>query len=109
MGGLAQPQVLTQLLLGLCRGLDCEQALSAPRWLVGESKPEGASRSSWPKAAVPAEALALLRAEGWQITEIPSLSPDVGEAHAIAVDPRVTQPQAIRVRKARLSPPGTPG
>ena len=110
MGGLAQPQVLTQVLLGLCRGLDCEQALSAPRWLVGGIAGEAGPSGLLAEAGVPAKARAALGAQGWQITELPSLSPDVGEAHVIAAETRaVTQPEAIRVRRAVLSPPGAAG
>ena len=88
MGGLAQPQVLTQVLLGLCRGLDCEQALSAPRWLVGGIADEAGPSGLLAEAGVPAQARTALGAQGWQITELPSLSADVGEAHVIAAGPR---------------------
>lgn len=87
MGGLAQPQILTQVLLGLCRGLDCEQALSAPRWLVGGIEAGTEQSGLLAEAGVPAQARTALSAHGWQVTEIPSLSPDVGEAHVIAAGP----------------------
>ena len=87
MGGLAQPQVLTQVLLGLCRGLNCERALSAPRWLVGGIADEAGPSGLLAEAEVPAQARTALGAQGWQITELPSLSADVGEAHVIAAEP----------------------
>ena len=88
MGGLAQPQVLTHLLLGLHRGMDCERALSSPRWLVGGMEAGSSQSELMAESRVPSEALEPLRAEGWQIAELPSLTPDVGQAHAIASGPR---------------------
>ena len=35
MGGKSQPQILTQVLMRLLAGIPAEQALSAPRWVVG--------------------------------------------------------------------------
>jgi gamma-glutamyltranspeptidase/glutathione hydrolase len=87
MGGLAQPQVLTQVLLGLCRGLDCEEALSAPRWLVGGIAGEAGPSGLLAEAGVPAKAREALGAQGWQISELPSLSEYAGEAHVIAAEP----------------------
>jgi gamma-glutamyltranspeptidase/glutathione hydrolase len=87
MGGLAQPQVLTQVLLGLCRGLDCEDALGVPRWLVGGIAGEAGPSGLLAEAGVPAKARAALGAQGWQISELPPLSADAGEAHVIAAEP----------------------
>ena len=87
MGGLAQPQVLTHVLLGLQRGMDCERALSSPRWLVGGMEAGSSQSELMAESRVPPEALAPLRAEGWQITDLPSMTPDVGQAHVIARGP----------------------
>jgi gamma-glutamyltranspeptidase len=83
MGGLAQTQILTHVLMHLSAGRGVADAIRAPRWTVGSIEAHGDSRSVQAEANVPAPAVEALRAQGWPITTIPALSLDVGDAVAI--------------------------
>ncbi|MBO3749377.1 gamma-glutamyltransferase [Streptosporangiaceae bacterium NEAU-GS5] len=106
MGGRAQPQIHTQILLRLFGGADPTAAVAAPRWVVGE--PDLAVRV---EADVdPAARDSLAELAGLPLTELPARSDRVGHAQAIAIgldgaptagsDPRADG--AARVVKAVL-------
>ena len=79
MGGSAQPQILTHLLLHLRRGASCDSALGAPRWLVmpGEAGVVAV------EPAVPDEAVRALTAAGWARRVISASPPEAGQAQLI--------------------------
>jgi gamma-glutamyltranspeptidase len=83
MGGLAQPQVLTHILLHLRRGMALRDALTAPRWTVGGL---AAGRGRPPVQAegrVSSPALHALAAQGWPIVRLQDFALDAGVAQAI--------------------------
>jgi gamma-glutamyltranspeptidase len=83
MGGLAQTQVLTHVLLHLRRGMSPSDALTAPRWTVGGI---GAGSSRTPVQAegrVPRPALEALAADGWEIVGLSDFAFQAGEAQVI--------------------------
>jgi gamma-glutamyltranspeptidase len=84
MGGLAQTQILTHVLMHLAQGSGVADAVRAPRWTLGSIEAHGESRSIQAEADVPTAAVDALRAEGRSITTIPARSLDVGDAAAIA-------------------------
>ena len=82
MGGAGQPQILAHVLLHLRRGLSCESALAAPRWLL---KPDerGAAALVAAEPAVPADAIAALSAAGWPTRTVSAARGEAGEAQLI--------------------------
>jgi gamma-glutamyltranspeptidase len=84
MGGLAQPQILTHVLLHLRRGMALRDALGAPRWTVGGGEAGGGRPPVQAEARVPPPALQALAAEGWPIVRLQDLALDAGVAQAIA-------------------------
>lgn len=74
MGGKAQPQILTQVLLRLLAGASPADAVAAPRAIVG-----GATES----VAAEPEAVASLRRSGWTVTEMPTHSEDLGHTNVV--------------------------
>ncbi len=52
MGGRAQPQILTQVLLRLFDGASPVRALGAPRWIVGDPDVDQANEVAWVEAPI---------------------------------------------------------
>lgn len=52
MGGRAQPQILTQVLLRLFDGASPARALGAPRWIVGDPDVDQAKEIAWVEAPI---------------------------------------------------------
>jgi gamma-glutamyltranspeptidase len=98
MGGLAQTQILTHVLMHLRRGENVADAVGAPRWTLGALEAHGDRAVIQAEANVPGKAVDSLRAGGWSIKKIPPHSLDVGDAVAlnraaddtlsVAADPR---------------------
>ena len=86
MGGLAQTQILTHVLIHLRRGGSVADAVGAPRWTLGSLEAHGDKAAIQAEADVAGEAVDALRAEGWSINKIPERSLDVGDAAAISRD-----------------------
>ena len=86
MGGLAQTQILTHVVMHLRRGGGVAEAVGAPRWTLGAIEAQGDSAAIQAEADVPQQAIDALRAGGWSITRIPARSLDVGDAAAICRD-----------------------
>ena len=79
MGGSAQPQILTHALLHVRRGLPCDSALAAPRWLLTA----GDRAEVVAEPSVPAEAVSALRGAGWPTRTISPAQGDAGQAQLI--------------------------
>jgi gamma-glutamyltranspeptidase/glutathione hydrolase len=79
MGGRAQPQIHTQVLLRLLEGADPAEAVAAPRWIVGEAE---TGHPVAVEADVPATARQAL---GTPVAELPAHSGRTGHAQVVAV------------------------
>jgi gamma-glutamyltranspeptidase len=86
MGGLAQTQILTHVLMHLRRGRNVAEAVGAPRWTLGALEAHGDRAVIQAEADVAKEAVDALRADGWSTNTIPARSLDVGDAAAISRD-----------------------
>jgi gamma-glutamyltranspeptidase/glutathione hydrolase len=87
MGGRAHAQIHTQLLLRLTAGEAPQDAIDAPRWVVGTLDPGAGRDAARVEAGVPDDVRASLTRAGAVITEVPDLSEEVGHAQAIWVQP----------------------
>jgi gamma-glutamyltranspeptidase/glutathione hydrolase len=88
MGGSAQPQILTAVLLrafGLAS--DAGDAVAAPRWIVGGMAPEGETPAAVVEADVPSEAVASLKDAGYRVDTVGEVDGAVGHAHMIRATP----------------------
>ncbi|WP_431900502.1 gamma-glutamyltransferase family protein [Nonomuraea sp. bgisy101] len=85
MGGKAQPQILTQVLLRLLEGADPAAAVAAPRFVVGGL--EVGQREDTISAEADLPELGELAATGAPLVELPSRSEWVGHAQVVAADP----------------------
>lgn len=84
MGGSAQPQIHTQLLLHSLAGATPHEATHAPRWIVQEPAADG-SISVLVEADVPVETRTALERSGFSIKIVPSRSEDLGHSNLIRV------------------------
>lgn len=84
MGGRAQPQIHTQVLLRLLDGATPADAVAAPRWVVGGPRPGGREDTVSVEAGVPAPARAALAATGMPVVDLPAGSDPVGHAQVVA-------------------------
>jgi gamma-glutamyltranspeptidase/glutathione hydrolase len=85
MGGKAHAQILAQVLFALHAGSGAQEAVTAPRWVVGGldlGEPDIATRA---EAGVPATVRAALVAAGLDVTDVDWPSEDLGHAQAIWV------------------------
>jgi gamma-glutamyltranspeptidase len=83
MGGLAQTQILTHVLLHLRRGLRPTEALTAPRWTVGGIEAGTTQAQVQAEGRVPPHVLGGLEADGWQVVRLPDFAFVAGQAQAI--------------------------
>ncbi len=84
MGGMAQPQIHTHLLLNLRDGDSPAASLAAPRWVVGRPTDAGASADPvYAEHSVPTEALRSIAAAGFEIVEVDDLSDEVGHGQLV--------------------------
>ena len=86
MGGAAQPQIHTQLLLRSLAGASPHEATHAPRWMVEEWRGIGPV-SVMAESDVPAATRAALAASGFAVTEVPPRTEDLGHSNVIRVTP----------------------
>jgi gamma-glutamyltranspeptidase/glutathione hydrolase len=86
MGGLAQTQILTQLLLHLRTGFSADEAVAAPRWTVGGIEAHSDQARAYAERRVPKAAVEALELAGSVVVELPDLASEVGEAQVIVRD-----------------------
>ena len=86
MGGAAQPQIHTQLLLRSLAGATPEQATHAPRWMVNEER-AGAPASVTIESDVDEAARAAIAAAGFALEDVPAWTEDLGHSNLIRVEP----------------------
>jgi len=86
MGGQAQPQIHTQILLRSMAGANPAEAAGSPRWIVAARRPADTSSTVYLEDdASPATGLSL-RGGGFAINVVPPLSERTGHANLIHVD-----------------------
>ena len=85
MGGLAQTQILTQLMLHLRAGDTAGQAVSRPRWILGGIGTDGDPSIVQAEARVPNAAVRALE-RGWSAIGLPDFSLEVGDSQVITVE-----------------------
>jgi gamma-glutamyltranspeptidase/glutathione hydrolase len=92
MGGDAQPQIQVQLLHHMFdRGLNVQQALDMPRWVIGAHEIAGVAESAGRDSVIfesrlDSAIVAGLRARGHRVAEVGPYRNEMGHAHAIAID-----------------------
>jgi gamma-glutamyltranspeptidase/glutathione hydrolase len=87
MGGEGQPQTQAAMLTRLIDfGYDVQQAIEAPRWLMGRTWGVE-SRDLWLEARIPAEAVRELRLRGHPVKMAEQWAGSLGHAQAIRIDP----------------------
>jgi gamma-glutamyltranspeptidase/glutathione hydrolase len=85
MGGNGQAMFHVQVLTNLLDyGMDPQEAIERPRFLIGEFLPNDPADAIYLEDRVPARVFSGLRRKGHTITPAPKLFPKVGHAHAIA-------------------------
>ncbi|MBL3688029.1 gamma-glutamyltranspeptidase [Leucobacter zeae] len=85
MGGSAQPQIHTQLLLRSLAGAAPEEATHAPRWIVDEPDAEGTVRVTIEEDA-PAEVFEAIAAAGFPLKPVPPRTEDLGHSNLIRIE-----------------------
>ena len=83
MGGRAQPQILSQVLLQLAAGRDAQQAVSAPRYVVGDAEAQSRYRVVTAEHGVPADVLGSLREERFSVRMVGALGDEMGHAQVL--------------------------
>ncbi|CCN20242.1 gamma-glutamyltransferase [Bordetella bronchiseptica] len=87
MGGEGQPQTQAALLTRMVDfGYDVQQAIEAPRWLMGRTWGMS-SRDLWLEARIADETLRELRLRGHPVKTVPNWDGTLGHAQAIRIDP----------------------
>ncbi|PZG21875.1 gamma-glutamyltransferase family protein [Nonomuraea aridisoli] len=85
MGGKAQPQIHTQVLLRLLAGASTAEAVAAPRWVVGGMEVDDPEDTVSVEADAPARTVAALAATGAPMVRLPAGSELVGHAQVVAL------------------------
>ncbi|TMR89088.1 gamma-glutamyltransferase family protein [Nonomuraea basaltis] len=83
MGGKAQPQILTQVLLRLLDGEQPADAVAAPRWVVGGMEAGQPEDTISPEMDLSPRTIAALTASGSPIIPLPPASEWVGHAQVV--------------------------
>jgi gamma-glutamyltranspeptidase len=83
MGGLAQTQILTQVMLHLQRGRSPEEAVALPRWTVGGIEASSSQVPIQAEGRVPTTAIEALATAGWPIVRLEDFDFQAGEAQVI--------------------------
>jgi gamma-glutamyltranspeptidase len=86
MGGLAQTQILTHVILHLRRGESPAEALAAPRWTVGGIEAGSGQALIQAEGRVPPHVIDALAADGWELVRLPDFTYVAGEAQTIVRD-----------------------
>ena len=106
MGGKAQPQIHTHLLLNLEAGRSPAEALAAPRWVVGGLVSDDEVDLVLAERSVPSQALDSIAAAGLGIMAVADLNEEVGHGQLVRRTPTgellaATDPRADGLAAAR--------
>ena len=85
MGGKAQPQVHTQVLLNAFAGRSAAESVAAPRWIVGPLDPTDHPEGARLEADGDDSAAAGLDAAGFAVTAVPAADEDTGQVNLVLV------------------------
>ena len=85
MGGKAQPQILTQVLLRLVAGETPHDAVAAPRWVVGGIEVDKIDETASVELSISAQALRSIKAR-LPVVELSHHDEATGHAQVVAVD-----------------------
>ena len=85
MGGAAQPQIHTQLLLRSLAGATPHEATHAPRWIVDEDTGSGPATVT-AESDVPQSVRDAIEAAGFALTIVPPYTEDLGHSNVIRVE-----------------------
>ena len=85
MGGRAQPQILSHVLLQLAAGGDAALAVSAPRYVVGDTEEQGSDRVVTAERDVPPHVLSSLREDRFSVRVVGALDDEMGHAQVLRV------------------------
>jgi gamma-glutamyltranspeptidase/glutathione hydrolase len=87
MGGQGQPQIHAQILLQLLNGRSPQEAVDAPRWVVGARRPGETSDTVYHESDVPGRAIEELSSDGFPLHEVPAHTEFLGHTNVIGVEP----------------------
>jgi oxamate amidohydrolase len=85
MGGRAQPQILAQVLLQLASGKGVSEAVSAPRFFVGDTDVPAPHLVVTAELDSPAGTLSALAEGGFDVRTVPPLNDEVGHAQVLRI------------------------
>jgi gamma-glutamyltranspeptidase len=85
MGGRSQPQILAQVLLQLVAKKSASEAVSAPRFVVGDSEAVPPHRVVTAEQDLPADAMASLLESGFDVRIVAGRSEETGHAQLLRV------------------------
>ncbi|WP_030901648.1 gamma-glutamyltransferase family protein [Streptomyces sp. NRRL F-5126] len=86
MGGHGQPQIHAQVLLGLMDGRSPQEAVDAPRFVVGPRRPGDPSDTVHHEADVARGTVQQLADDGFPVREVPSRTEFLGHFNVVSVD-----------------------
>ncbi len=87
MGGHGQPQIHAQILQRLLGGDSPQEAVSAPRWVVGPRNSGDATDTVHCEDDVPSEVVDGLTAGGFPVRRVPSRTEFLGHTNVVSVGP----------------------
>ena len=112
MGGRAQPQILSQVMLQLAAGKDATQAVSAPRFVVGDTEAQSRYSVVTAERDAPGDAVASLREGRFSVRIVEPLDDEMGHAQVLRVgtggvvdgasDPRSDGTAMLGARASRI-------
>ena len=85
MGGRSQPQILSQVLLQFVAKMSASEAVSAPRFVVGDSEAVPPHRVVTVEQDLPADAMASLLEGGFDVRIVGGRSEETGHAQVLRV------------------------
>jgi gamma-glutamyltranspeptidase/glutathione hydrolase len=87
MGGQGQPQIHAQILLQLLQGATPQEAVSAPRWILGAVVGGDAPDTIYVEEDVPATVKEALAADAFPLKSVPSRTDWIGHTNVVSLTP----------------------
>ena len=85
MGGRAQPQILSHVLLHLAAGKDAARAVSSPRYVVGDTEAQSRYSAVTAERDVPSDVLGSLRGARFSLRMVEPFDDEMGHAQVLRV------------------------